>query len=974
MHVVKAGNMKPGSMRRIERLPESVVNRIAAGEVVQRPSAALKELLENALDAGSTCVQVLVQGGGLEVLQVSDDGNGIHYEDLPLLCERYATSKLRVFEDLTRISSFGFRGEALSSISYVARVTVTTMRRENNENSINEAVHTTTPSSLSSTIGTGTGTGSGATLAWRCHYVDGIMQGKPKPCAGNPGTCIRVEKMFYNAAVRRRALNKPSEEYSRIVAVLSRYALAFPTIAFSCRREEASNNSNSCGSKTDIFFPKNSTTLANIRLFYGAAIASHLHELKCAGTTIKTQTAISDIDNVLSISGVEGEGVFLISGYTSDVALVNRKPYLCVFVNNRLVESSVIKRAIDTVYSGILVGGNRPFTVLFITVPPDRVDVNIHPTKHEVCLLDEEIIVARLSESVREVLMITSARRQIDTRQMMSKAVSLGERGVQVQQLSSSQRSNMISSVGASGNGIAVAPCTVVRVEPQRGALDAFMLRRLSAPEEKLKSEETIHVKDEMRENGMSSSDKGNNRDDILTVNKEEVIPQVKQDNPIKMEDRTTTTVFSTEGVLERTTETETTTTTRTDMETNNHNINTNITSSLVASIMKLGTLLDDDGNTLDDEMDEEDGAGYVMQHFKRHRKEIQEAVGMPDESSNNNNNNNNNNTTIPTAALTTTTTTTTETVDPSHSSEVVPDAREDLLLTSVATIVSHIRQATSPTAQSLFEQLTYVGVLNNSTFLAQSGTTLYAIDTLRLVRLVVYQRIFLRWAVASLPTPPQVVLRDPIRVSDLLCFAIQHDVQPKCETSFSEEEVERTIRRMDRRLRHWRCMLMEYFAIEISEDGHLLALPFGLNASWPPVPRVIPLFIWKLAAEVPYGEDEVECFTAIAQHIANTLYGLSLHDSWMLTNSAISSDPETTGVAGVGVVNYSASSSSTSPSPLTSGEQESVPSYIDAIRFGLVSCATSVKFFIPPADILIDGSLRTVVSVEELYKVFERC
>ncbi|KAH9597043.1 hypothetical protein LSM04_001060 [Trypanosoma melophagium] len=924
-------------MRRIERLPENVVNRIAAGEVVQRPSAALKELLENALDAGCTCVQVLVQGGGLDVLQVSDDGNGIHSEDLPLLCERYATSKLRVFEDLTRISSFGFRGEALSSISYVARVTVTTMRRDaGNENSVSEAVNTTT----TTTKGTA---GSGVTLAWRCHYVDGVMQGKPKPCAGNPGTCIRVEKMFYNAAVRRRALNRPSEEYSRIVAVLSRYALAFPSIAFSCRREEASNNSHSGGSKADVFFPKNSTTLANIRLFYGAAIASHLHEVQCAASNLKTQT----IPAVLSTSGVEGEGVFLISGYTSDVALVNRKPYLCVFVNNRLVESSVIKRAIDTVYSGVLVGGHRPFTVLFITVPPDRVDVNIHPTKHEVCLLDEEIIVAQLSESVRKVLMMTAARRQIDTRQMMSKAVSLGDRGVHLQQFSSSLRSNTnttttttTATIAANSNGISMAPCTLVRVEPQRGALDAYMLRRLSAPEEQVKEETTIHMQDTI---------KGNNRDELLTVKREETEPQVEHDNEIKTENNTTCRVSSTGGV----TGAEATIT----PIVNTSHINTDAATSLVASIMKLGTTLDDDGNTLDNEMDEEDGTGYVMQHFKRHRKEIQEAVAMPDA-----------NNTI-TAVATPATTPVIETVDPrSSSSEIVPDTREDLLLTSVATIVSHIRQATSPTAQSLFEQLAYVGVLNSSTFLAQSGTTLYAVDTLRLVRLVVYQRIFLRWAIASLPSPPQVVLRDPIRVSDLLCFAIQHDVQPQCETP-SPEEVERTIRRMDRLLRHWRCMLMEYFAIEITEDGHLLALPLGLNASWPPVPRVIPLFIWKLAAEVPYREDEMECFSAIARHIADTLYGFALHDIWILPTCAVLNDPETsTGCSA------SPSSPPLSSSSFVAGERESIPSLVDAIRFGLVSCATSVKFFIPPADILIDGSLRTVVSVEELYKVFERC
>ena len=172
----------------ILQLPEGVVHRIAAGEVIQRPASALKEMLENSIDAGATRVGVTVKEGGLRLLQVSDDGCGVARGDLPLLCVRHATSKLRAYEDLETISTLGFRGEALASISYVAHLSATTMTR-------------------------------GAPHGWRASYQDGTLADPPgpKPCAAVPGTVLTVEDLFYNVPARRKAFRAGGAEEAALI-------------------------------------------------------------------------------------------------------------------------------------------------------------------------------------------------------------------------------------------------------------------------------------------------------------------------------------------------------------------------------------------------------------------------------------------------------------------------------------------------------------------------------------------------------------------------------------------------------------------------------------------------------------------------------------------------------------------------------------------------------------------------------------
>eukprot|EP00667_Euglena_gracilis_P013766 EG_transcript_14216 len=346
----------------IKRLEEEVVNRIAAGEVIHRPASALKELLENSLDAGATQVTVLTKQGGLKLLQIQDNGHGIRLEDLAIVCERFTTSKLRAFEDLTTIRTFGFRGEALASITHVARVAITTMT-------------------------------DGACCAYRAQYSAGKLvspdkkgaePAQPRPCAGTRGTIISVEDLFYNMQTRRKALKSASEEYQRILEVVTRYAVGHPHCSMTCKKAEAAT--------ADVHTPKDSTALRNIALLFGQAVARELLPLEA--------------DHL-----AEADLAYKLDGLISSANYNSRKAVFILFINGRLVDCSALKKAVELVYASYLPKNTHPFAYLSLFIQPDRLDVNVHPTKKEVHFLNEAEVVADVHELVtRRLLGQNSAR------------------------------------------------------------------------------------------------------------------------------------------------------------------------------------------------------------------------------------------------------------------------------------------------------------------------------------------------------------------------------------------------------------------------------------------------------------------------------------------------------------------------------------------------------------------------------------
>ncbi|XP_010912641.1 DNA mismatch repair protein MLH1 isoform X1 [Elaeis guineensis] len=347
---------------RIRRLDESVVNRIAAGEVIQRPASAVKELVENSLDAGATSISVVVKDGGLKLIQVSDNGHGIRYEDLPILCERHTTSKLSAYEDLQTIKSMGFRGEALASMTYVGHVTVTTITE-------------------------------GQLHGYRVSYRDGVMEHEPRPCAAVRGTQIMVENLFYNMIARRKTLQNSSDDYPKIIDLISRFAVQNISVSFSCRKHGAN--------RADVHTVAACSRLDAIRTVYGVSVARDLMEI----TTSDDNPARS---------------IFKMDGFISNANYVAKKTTMILFINDRLVECTALKRAIEVVYSATLPKASKPFIYMSISLPSEHVDVNIHPTKREVSLLNQESLVETIQTAVESKLMNSNTSRTFQTQAVNS--------------------------------------------------------------------------------------------------------------------------------------------------------------------------------------------------------------------------------------------------------------------------------------------------------------------------------------------------------------------------------------------------------------------------------------------------------------------------------------------------------------------------------------------------------------------------
>ncbi|KAG8572409.1 hypothetical protein GDO81_012037 [Engystomops pustulosus] len=352
------------------------------------------------LDAKSTSIQVIVKEGGMKLIQIQDNGCGIRKEDMEIVCERFTTSKLQSFEDLSSISTYGFRGEALASISHVAHVTITTKTADGK-------------------------------CAYRATYADGKLKAPPKPCAGNQGTQISVEDLFYNVSTRRKALKSASEEHARIVEVVSRYAIHNSGISFSVKKQGET--------MADVRTLSNATTVDNIRTVFGNAVSRELIEVGCEDVKL----------------------AFKMKGYVTNANYSMKKCIFLLFINARLVESSALKKAIETVYAAYLPKNTHPFLYLSLEIAPQNVDVNVHPTKHEVHFLHEESIIERVQQHIESKLLGSNSSRMYFTQTLLPGA--------------SISASEVIKPSTSKTSGDKVYAHQMVRTDAREQKLDAFL-------------------------------------------------------------------------------------------------------------------------------------------------------------------------------------------------------------------------------------------------------------------------------------------------------------------------------------------------------------------------------------------------------------------------------------------------------------------------------------------------------------------
>ncbi|MDD5374181.1 DNA mismatch repair endonuclease MutL [Acidithiobacillus sp.] len=334
--------MRDEQAPRVHRLDTTLANQIAAGEVVERPASILKELLENSLDAGATRITIHLEGGGMDLLGVEDDGVGILAEDLPLALERHATSKVATWEDLQAIQTMGFRGEALPAIASVSRLELLSRARSQNQ-------------------------------AARLQ-VTGGMAAAPEPAARAPGTTVRVADLFFNVPARRKFLRSPAAELSRNQKVLRQIVLANFPVAF-----QLIQNGRSLAQ-----FPP--ATDAESR---AARVAAIMGEGFLANALY-----IEQEDQGLSLSGWLGLPTYNRA----------RGDEQYFYVNGRPVRDPVVTHALRAAYNDVLFQDRHPLYALYLKLPPERVDVNVHPAKAEVRFRDGREIHDFLFHTLRRVI------------------------------------------------------------------------------------------------------------------------------------------------------------------------------------------------------------------------------------------------------------------------------------------------------------------------------------------------------------------------------------------------------------------------------------------------------------------------------------------------------------------------------------------------------------------------------------------
>ena len=773
--------------RRIVRLDPSVVNRIAAGEVIHRPANALKEMIENSIDAGSTFITISAQAGGVKLLQVQDNGKGIQREDFPILCERFTTSKLRKFEDLRSMQTYGFRGEALSSISMVAHVTITSKTKD-------------------------------SSMAYKAKFSDGKMLEPPQPIAGLQGTQIIVEDLFYNTPTRLRAMRREGKEYRDILDVVTRYAIhcGDKGVGFTCKKHGKST--------ADIITQSASTVKKNIAKAFGKKIADELVEVEATEGQWDGAGASS------AGRAESGESIrYKLKGFVTNANWSQKKGVFILFINDRLVESSRLRRAIFSIYAEYLPKGSQPFIYLSLSLPPEDIDVNVHPTKKEVMFLNQERILEQTAGTIRAKLVGANRSRTFHVQSILSLR-------------------NENANIGTSSSKLAVAASAAPReklsassttVKTPVLALDSFHHSNVAS---RPRIEPMTSSSSNSSSSSSSSSQESVSVPEPQVIKKKSKAPEVHPSR-LNRTMRLVNQAGSMEAYLSSASKKA------------RKKMAPSASSREVKKRRRLGPRSIDPLGASSGESGDDNDVLNAPSDAEGSSEPERSGIEVGSEDSRDE---------VPPAARR----------SYPKPSKRPPGSEDPQLLTSVSNLKDAIKFQCHSSLRKMLKKHVFVGVVNAERSVLQLDTKLFLLNHLKLVEELMYQQ-----AVMNLGHFYVLRLPRPQSVQELLdiAFTRRDNGLTKAE---SEEKVsglcgsspflanERT-----------RAMLKDFFEIDIDGNGNLLALPDLLPGYLPQADCLI-LLVEALACDDIGWGDEEECLQGVAMALAKAFCALPTPDS----------------------------------------------------------------------------------------------
>jgi DNA mismatch repair protein MLH1 len=998
-------------LKPIHKLDDVTINRIAAGEIIQRPSAVIKEMLENSLDAKSTSIQILVKNGGLDYISIQDNGHGIDKDSLSILCERFTTSKITNYEDLEiGCSTYGFRGEALASISHVAHLTVLT--KTNND-----------------------------LCAYKAKYLDGILipfkngdSATPKPCAGVTGTTLTVEDLFYNMIPRRQALKSSSnEEYQRILDVSTRYAIHYgdQKISITCKKYASQ--------APDLHTTQQSSSLDNIKVCYGSQLARELLSIHyCHGydSSIDLQSTVNryEIPRESKITGSlqEQDGKvarFILDGYLTNANYSCKKSTCIIFINNRLVECQSLRKTIEMVYSSYLPRHTHPFLYLSLRMPYEDVDVNVHPTKKEVIFLFEEEILSAIHQFVTTLLTGANNSRVFYTQTLMTTpettAPSVVASAPVLASSFSEQQHQCQGEMLMSSSSSLHPPTRPPRPSPSsqakklnreidlvdfEGFEDFGRDNEKQEWKEKEKEEEEGEgvVSNETKKRKSASAapqQDSSSSSPVVTATADPRKMQRKSVDPSKLIRTDSSASFihqyfptKSPSSSKPSSSSSSSSIQVVDLEAEgddpqelltqaqplaqpdapNVDLNPTVTlpdlSSLPLYCTECKQPTDDLPPFSSSSSSSTAAAATAISSSSTSSLRFCPCCQRPP---------------LPTSSSSSTAATATATVS-STRRKFSPLQRTHCQYESVQTLIQEIDPSSSSSSSSsstedlqlLLKKHVFVGIVNSSFLLIQYDTKLFLVDYSHLLLHLFYQLTLFQFQ--SLPILS--LENNPIPITEYIFFALDHLPPPPPEGSGAGVEdgltwcpedgpKDQLAEAMTSVLISKQELLLEYFSITVTSDGLLTSLP-NLLEDYQPIPEGLPSFLLRLATE-PNWESEMECFRQICKEIA-------LFYSYLQPEEALGVTPAAAPVPHAPSVAEDASSSSL-PSPhhqqqqqLQQQEQRRQKQRClskEAESRLLNDLLPAIKYYlIPLKEFREDGTFVQIADLKNLYKIFERC